>query len=86
MADSTATINVCNDCNGTLCATCACCVECVPGHDDGYGGELHYVIDTLHTLMDTHECNPSPHHAAIAALFDEAESALSSALSITSHQ
>ncbi len=85
MADSTATIKACNDCNGALCATCSLCIDCVPGHDDGYGGDLRYVIDLLHTLMDTHECTPSPHHAPITELLKEADFALNRAVVLAKH-
>jgi len=88
MTNSTtpSTINVCNDCDAALCPKCSLCVECVGGHDDGYGGDLHYVIDKLSTLMDTHSCNPSPHHAAVTALLKAAESTLSSVVGITGHR
>lgn len=78
--------DVCNYCDAALCSTCSLCVECVPGHVDGYGGELYGVIDMLDSLMDTHGCNPSPHHAAITALLQQADSALRSVVRIIGHE
>jgi hypothetical protein len=81
----TSTNNICNDCDAALCPTCSLCVECVPGHIDGYDGELYGLIGMLGVLMETHECNPSPHHAAITALLQQADSALRSVEHIMGH-
>jgi hypothetical protein len=79
------TNNVCNYCDEALCPTCSLCVECIPGHNDGYGGKMYTVIDWLDGVMDTHDCSPSPHHAAVTALLEEADSALRSIVRIMGH-
>lgn len=79
------TSNVCNDCDAALCPTCSLCVECSLGHNDGYGGELYAVIDRLDCVMDTHNCNPSPHHSAVTALLEQADSTLRTVVRIMGH-
>jgi hypothetical protein len=85
MMSQEAVSEVCSKCDGTLCSTCSLCVECVPGHDDGYGGELYAAIDALDHFIDTHSCNPSRNPTAITALLEEADAALTAVLVITGH-
>lgn len=78
--------NVCSYCKDDLCAKCSLCTNCVPGHEDGYGGELYFVIDMLDSLLDTHGGSPSPQHAVITALLEQADSTLRTVMRITGHQ